>query len=89
MKALLGAVLVGLLGLAAAVLVRRLTRRGKVRVEAGAGRTRMSPVVLLLCLLCAAAAAGFLALGLFLADGDLAAFQSALAAACASSGACQ
>jgi glucose/mannose transport system substrate-binding protein len=29
------------------------------------------------------------ALGLFLADGDVAAFQSALATACSSSGACQ
>jgi hypothetical protein len=63
-RILLGAVLVGLLGIAAAVLARRLTRRGQVWIEAGAGRTRMSPMVLLLCLLCAAAAAGFLALGL-------------------------
>lgn len=64
MKVLLGAVLVGLLGIAAAVLARGLTRRGKVWIGAGAGRTRMSPLALLLCLLCAAAAVGFLALGL-------------------------
>ena len=63
-RLLLGAALFGLLGVVAAVLARRLTQRGKVWVEAGAGRTRMSPIVLLLCLLCAAAAVGFLALGL-------------------------
>jgi hypothetical protein len=63
-RVLLGALLVGLLGIGTTLLARNLTRRGKVWIGARAGRTRMSPLVLLSCLLSAIAAAGFLALGL-------------------------
>ncbi len=64
-RVLLAAVLVGLLSAGAAVLARSLRRRGKVWIGPGAGRTCQSPFVLLLCLLCAVAAAGCLALGLY------------------------
>lgn len=64
-RIVVGAVLIGLLSLGAAVLARNLTRSGKVWIGPEAGRTCMSPLVLLICLLCAAAAAGFLALGLW------------------------
>jgi hypothetical protein len=64
-KALVAAVLIGLLSVGAAVLARNLKRRGKVWIGPGAGRTCLSPLALLVCLMCAAAAVGCLALGLY------------------------
>lgn len=63
-KAILEAIVVGGLALGAGVFARSLARRGKVWIGSGAGRTCMSPYVLLLGLLCAVVAAVFLALGL-------------------------
>lgn len=63
-KLVIEAILVGVLGLGAAILARKLARRGKVWVGKDAGRTCMSPFVLLLSLVCAAGALLFLALGL-------------------------
>jgi hypothetical protein len=63
-KMILEAIGVGVLTLGAAVFARNLVRRGKVRVGRDSGRTGMSPYVLLVGLLCAVAAAVFLALGL-------------------------
>src|SRR5262245_44768016 len=64
-KVLMAAVLIGLLSIGAALLGRNLKRSGKVWIGQGAGRTCQSPMVLLICLLCAGAAAGCLALGLY------------------------
>jgi hypothetical protein len=68
-KVVLEGILVGGLTLLAAVLARGLARRGKVWIGVGAGRTCMSPFVLLLGLLCAATAAVILALGLYFREG--------------------
>lgn len=67
-KVVLEGILVGGLTLVAAVLARGLARRGKVWIGAGAGRTCMSPFVLLLGLLCAAAAVVVLAVGLYFGE---------------------
>jgi hypothetical protein len=60
LEALVGAVLT----VGAALLARNLARRGRVWVGHGAGRTCMSPYVLLVAVLCGGAAAAFLVLGL-------------------------
>lgn len=62
-KRVLETVLVSVLAFGAGLLARSMARRGTVWVQDGAGRTRMSPFILLLALLCALAAAGALALG--------------------------
>jgi hypothetical protein len=64
-KILLEGIVVGLLGLVAAVLACGLARRGKVWIGVGAGRTCMSPFVLLVGMLCAVAAAVSLGVGLY------------------------
>jgi hypothetical protein len=64
-RVVVGALLIGLLSIGAAVLGRNLKRSGKVWIGVGAGRTCMSPLALLVCLMCAAAAAAVLALGLW------------------------
>ena len=64
-KVLVEGVLVGGLTLVAAVLARSLARRGKVWIGAEAGRTCMSPFVLLLGLLLAIVAMIILAAGLY------------------------
>lgn len=64
-KILVEGVLVGGLTLVAAVLARSLVRRGKVWIGTDAGRTCMSPFVLLLGLLLAIAAVVVLAAGLY------------------------
>jgi hypothetical protein len=64
-KVLVEGVLVGGLTLVAAVLARSLARRGKVWIGAEAGRTCMSPFVLLLGLLLATVAVAILAAGLY------------------------
>jgi hypothetical protein len=56
--------LVGLLGAAAALWARSWTQRGKIWIKTGAGRVCMSPFVMLVGMLCGAAAAAALALGL-------------------------
>jgi hypothetical protein len=63
-KALLEIVLGAVLVAGAALFARNWVRRGKVWVKGDAGHTCMSPYVLLVGVLCAAAAAGCLALGL-------------------------
>jgi hypothetical protein len=64
-RVVVGALLIGLLTIGAALLARNLKRSGKVWIGVGAGRTCMSPLALLICLLCAAAAAAVMALGLW------------------------
>jgi len=64
-KVLAEGVLVGGLALVAAVLARSLARRGKVWIGTDAGRTCMSPFVLLLGLLLAIAAVIVLAVALY------------------------
>ena len=64
-KIVLEAVVVGLLGLVAAVMARSLARRGKVWIGDNAGRTCMSPFVLLVGLLCALAAVIFVIVGIY------------------------
>jgi hypothetical protein len=61
--------LLGVLSLLAAVLTRSLFWRGSVSIGQGAGRTSMSPIVLLLGLLCATIAVGSLGLGLYFREG--------------------
>jgi hypothetical protein len=63
-QVLLEAIVVGLMTGVAAAMARSLVRRGKVWIGHGAGRTCMSPYVLLVGLLCAVAAAGFAIVGL-------------------------
>jgi hypothetical protein len=63
-QVLLEAIVVGLMTGVAAVMARSLARRGKVWIGHNAGRTCMSPYVLLVGLLCAVAAAGFAIVGL-------------------------
>ena len=63
-KTILEAIVVAILTAGAALIARNLARRGKVWVGCDAGRTRMSPYVLLVGLLCGAAATVFLAVGL-------------------------
>jgi hypothetical protein len=62
--AILEAALMGLLAAAAALFARNWVRRGKVWVRGDDGHTCMSPLVLLVGLLCAAMAAACLVLGL-------------------------
>jgi len=57
--------LLGALSLLAAVLARSLLWRGRVWIGEGAGRTSISPIVLLLGLLLAAAAMVIMAVGLY------------------------
>jgi hypothetical protein len=64
-RVVVGALLIGLLSIGAAALAGGLKRSGKVWIGVGAGRTCTSPLALLVCLMCAAAAAAFLALGLW------------------------
>ena len=63
-SAIVGAILMGLLAGAAALLARNWVRRGKVWVKGDEGHTCMSPFVLLVGLLSAAMAAACLVLGL-------------------------
>jgi hypothetical protein len=60
--------LLGALSLLAAVLARSMLWRGRVWIGDGAGRTSISPIVLLLGLLLAAAAMVSLGLGLYFRD---------------------
>jgi hypothetical protein len=64
-RILVEGLLVGGLTLVAAVLARSLARRGKVWIGSDAGRTCLSPFVLLLGLLLAIAAVVILAAGLY------------------------
>jgi hypothetical protein len=63
-KVVLELVLFAVLFGVAALFARNWARRGKVWVTGDAGHTRMSPVILLLGLLCGAVAAAVLVLGL-------------------------
>jgi hypothetical protein len=63
-KAILQLILVAALAGGAAIFARNWVRRGKVWVTSDAGHTRMSPFILLVGLLCGAAAAAVLVLGL-------------------------
>jgi hypothetical protein len=63
-KAILEIVFGAVLVAGGAILARIWARRGKVRIESGSGHTCTSPYVLLVAVLCAVAAAAFLALGL-------------------------
>jgi len=67
-RLVLGGVLVGGLTLIAAVLARGMVRRGKVWIGTDAGRTCMSPFVLLVGLLLAVAALVALGAGLYFRD---------------------
>ncbi len=64
LSAILEAALMGLLAGAAALFARSWVRRGKVWVKDEEGHTCMSPLILLVGLLCAAMAAACLVLGL-------------------------
>ncbi len=64
LSAILEAALMGLLAGAAALFARSWVRRGKVWVKGEEGHTCMSPLILLVGLLCAAMAAACLVLGL-------------------------
>lgn len=64
MKVILAAILMAVLVAGAAIVARNWVRRGKVWIRGGVGRTRMSPLVLLIGLACAAMAATCLVLGL-------------------------
>jgi hypothetical protein len=64
-KGLAGWLLLGALSLLAGVLARSLFWRGRVWIGQGAGRTSVSPIVLLLGLLLATAAVVSLAVGLY------------------------
>ncbi len=61
------AIVLGMLAIwpLSSVLARRMARRGKVRVEAGSGHTRLSPVIPLMGVISAAFAVFVLVAGLF------------------------